>query len=491
MADQISHSAPAPASKTQALRTTGELHRGAMNRLEAFSSSVAAIAPAGSILIVFGAIVAPAGIGSGLVLLVATIAFAFHINTVAQYNRVSPSPGFYVSYVARAFNVTTATVTAALYGVGEVILLGVAIFGPALWDQEVIKLLSGYAPPWWLMILVQGVIGIIVVASGVVFSVRVIASLFAFEVVTILIGVVAILATHASYIPHSGAAFAPSNITSGSGFGAAFTLCILIFTGCSASAPMSDEMANPRKNIPIAVFTAVGVAGFLYILAMWAQVVGYSGHVGPMLKTDFPFITAAAASGGWVKYLLYASGLTSGLAVTLATLNACSRLYFNMSRERLLPHFFSGIWRRRRTPWNAIAIVGVASVLIMIFYTAIAAGWSYNAGYTGYSEIATLGTDLVIVVYIMINVGLPFFARKHAPELFSWSQHVVAPILATLILLYPLWESVKPDQPAPYGWFWTVVVAVIVLGLIGGIVASRRGLPVGEYESSEVEHAGK
>lgn len=463
------------------------LHRGAMNRLEAFASSIAAIAPAGSILIVFGAIVAGAGIASPLVLAIAAIAFGLHINTVAEYNRVSPSPGFYVSYVARALGVEAGTVVAAVYGLGELILLGVAIFGPALWYQEVIRLLTGYTPGWWWMLLLEGAIGLVVVLSGVVISVRVIALLFALEVVSILAGVIAILSAHAGSIAASGAGFAPSNIRGGAGgFGIAFVLCILMFSGCSASAPMSDEMVNPRRNIPIAVFSAVGIAGFLFVLAMWAQDVGFGMRLSPMLKSSFPFITAAAAAGGWVKYVLYFSGITSSLAVTIATLNACSRLYFNMGREHLLPSALTVVGRVKKTPWAAIVVVGAGSLLVMLVYTFLAAGPSYAEGYTGYGEIATLGTDLVIVAYIIVNIGLPFFYWKTAKDRFSWPRHVLAPALATLVLLYPLWESIKPSQAAPYNWFWAVVLVVLVLGVVGGWWARRRGLPVGEYVSSEV-----
>ncbi|MHB1733340.1 MAG: APC family permease [Ferrimicrobium acidiphilum] len=469
------------------LRSSASLRRGAMNRVEAFTSSVAAIAPAISVLTVFGAIFAAAGLASPLVLLLAVVAFAFHINTVAEYNRVAPSPGFYVSYIARGLGVTTGTLTAVVYGVGELILLGAAIFGPALWDQEVIRLLTGYTPGWWLLLLIQGAIGAIVVAFGVVFSVRVIATLFALELLTVVGGIIAILVTHSAYIAVSARAFNPANIHDGAtGFGVAFVLCILMFSGCSASAPMSDEMENPRHNIPIAVYSALAIAGLIFVAAAWAQVVGFEGNVGPMLKTNFPFITAAGNSAHWLTYLIYFSGITSGLGVTVATLNAASRLYFNMSRERLLPAVMGAVARVRKTPWIAIGVATGLTLLTMVVYTLIAGGLSYNGGYTGYGQIATLGTDLVIVVYILANVGLPFFYRRQAPELFSWLRHVLAPLLAIVLLAYPFWETIKPNQAGAVGWWWLVVVVLIGLGVVAGLVAKRRKLPVGDYESSEV-----
>lgn len=483
----MSVSATSTESASPGLRDTAQLRRGAMNRVEAFTSSVAAIAPAISVLTVFGAIFAAAGLASPLVLLIAVIAFGFHINTVAEYNRIAPSPGFYVSYVAKALGVTTGTLTAILYGVGELILLGAAIFGPALWDQEVIRLLTGYTPGWWLLLIIQGGIGTIVVLLGVVFSVRVIAALFTLELLTVAGGIIAILVTHASYIALSGSAFNPANIRDGAtGFGVAFVLCILMFSGCSASAPMSDEMEHPKRNIPIALYSALAVAGIVFVAAAWAQVIGFDGHVGPMLKTNFPFITATSQSAHWVTYLIYFSGITSGLGVTVATLNAASRLYYNMSRERLLPAIVGAVGRIRKTPWMAIAAATGLAVLTMIVYTLVAGGLSYTGGYTGYGQIATLGTDLVILVYIVANIGLPFFYRRQAPELFSWWRHAVAPLLAIALLAYPFWETIKPNQAAPLNWWWLVVVVLMLGGAVAGIAAKRRKLPIGEYESSEV-----
>ncbi|MHB8294867.1 MAG: hypothetical protein ACYDH5_09655 [Acidimicrobiales bacterium] len=106
-----------------------------------------------------------------------------------------------------------------------------------------------------------------------------------------------------------------------------------------------------------------------------------------------------------------------------------------------------------------------------------------------YGQLATLGTDLVIVVYIMANLGLPFFYRRHAPQLFSWWRHLAVPFLATALLAYPFWETIKPNQAAPLNWWWVVVVAILGFGAAGGVLTARRSLPVGSYDSLQTPSA--
>lgn len=462
------------------------LRHGALSSLDGFATSIAAIAPAVTILTLFGAIFASSGLGSPFVILFATVAFALHINTIAEYNKISPSPGFYVSYIGRSFGVIVGTMTAVMYGVGELILLGAAIFGPALWDQEVFRLITGTTPSWIYFIVIQGTIGVLVVLSGVVVSVRVTTFLFLLEVISILIAVTSIFVFNHSYIIGSLVSFSPLSVSGGfKGFSGGFVLCVLMFSGCSAAAPMSDEMKNPRRNIPIAVFSSVFIAGFLYVVAAWAQVVGFHNSISAMSGLDFPFIAATSKSTNWLTYVIYFSGITSGLAVTVATTNAASRLYYNMSRERLLPKSLGYVLKMRKTPFVSITAAVVGSLFVTIFYTLYVGGFSYKGGYLGYGQISTLGTDLVIGIYILANIGLPFFYIKFERSKLSIIKHLIIPALGSLLLVYPFWETITPFQSPPLDYWWIVVVFILIAGLTAGIFAKRYNLPVGKYMSQE------
>jgi hypothetical protein len=78
-------------------------------------------------------------------------------------------------------------------------------------------------------------------------------------------------------------------------------------------------------------------------------------------------------------------------------------------------------------------------------------------GYTG-----SIGTIAIILVYGMANIGLIRFYWGQ-PDFSVW-RHLVAPIIGTAVLLYPLYEVAKPGQPFPYSNVAYVVLVWVIIG---------------------------
>ena len=105
----------------------------------------------------------------------------------------------------------------------------------------------------------------------------------------------------------------------------------------------------------------------------------------------------------------------------------------------------------RRTPVNAIfAFVGIAAAIIAVW-----ALWHTFAGHTGHDgmnpinffvESSTMGTILILVVYFLSNLALPFYYRKYRPQEFSPVKHVVLPVLGMIAIAVPVYYLSKPGQ---------------------------------------------
>ena len=68
-------------------------------------------------------------------------------------------------------------------------------------------------------------------------------------------------------------------------------------------------------------------------------------------------------------------------------------------------------------------------------------------------ESSTMGTILVLVVYFLANLALPFYYRKYRPAEFNVVKHAVLPVLGMIAIGVPVYYLVKPGQAAPYDWF--------------------------------------
>lgn len=91
-----------------------------------------------------------------------------------------------------------------------------------------------------------------------------------------------------------------------------------------------------------------------------------------------------------------------------------------------------------------------------------------------FAQSSTLGTLLVLVVYLVANLGLPVYYRRYRPAEFSGLRHAVLPLLGVAPIAFPRYELVKPGQPAPYNRFPLICAAIIVVAVLYGAVLARR-----------------
>ena len=128
---------------------------------------------------------------------------------------------------------------------------------------------------------------------------------------------------------------------------------------------------------------------------------------------------------------------------------------------------------------NAIyAFIGVATVIILVWALLHLAGGSKQSGQMSalnfFVDSSTMGTILVLVVYFLANLALPFYDRRYRPQEFNVLKHAVLPILGMIAVGVPMYYLVKPGQPSPLNWFPYAALGVIVVSLGYAYWANRR-----------------
>ena len=283
-------------------------------------------------------------------------------------------------------------------------------------------------------------------------------------------------------IKHGGhlslAPFEPSHITNGfSGLAAGFPLAIYLFIGWENSAALAEETGDPRRNVPRAVFASIAIMGVSYLVFAYATVTGFGNNVTKLGQSAIPFITVADATVGALAFCAYLAGLTSTLGALIAGTNSQARLVFNAGREGLLPSWIGKVHATRRTPLNAIFIfVSVALAIIGVWALLHVVGGSSGAmdPVNFFAEASTMGTILVLVVYLLSNLALPFYYRKCQPMQFHPVKHGVLPALGALAIIVPLYYLAKPGQPPPYDWFPYAALIIVAVATVYAFVLNGR-----------------
>jgi amino acid transporter len=159
----------------------------------------------------------------------------------------------------------------------------------------------------------------------------------------------------------------------------------------------------------------------------------------------------------------YLAGLTSTLGSLIAGTNSQARLVFNSGREGLLPSWIGRVHPGRRTPTNAIfTFVGISLVIIggWGLYDTLRGRTSFLNPINFFAESSTMGTILILLVYLAGNLALPFFIRRHRPEMFNPIRHGLLPVLGAALIVVPLYYLSKPGQARPrriagiHTWLW-------------------------------------
>ncbi len=97
-----------------------------------------------------------------------------------------------------------------------------------------------------------------------------------------------------------------------------------------------------------------------------------------------------------------------------------------------------------------------------------------------------MGTILVLVVYFLANLALPFYYRRYRPQELSLLKHIVLPVLGMVAIAVPVYYLVKPGQPSPYDWFPYAALAIVVVAVAYGYVLNRKDPALGDRVGSIV-----
>jgi amino acid transporter len=236
---------------------------------------------------------------------------------------------------------------------------------------------------------------------------------------------------------------------------------------------------------------SVALMAFAYLLLAYSTVTGFSNNGTALANASVPFISVAHGVGPALGFFAYLSILTSTLGVLIAAVNSQCRLVFNAGREGLLPRWIGHVHPARRTPVNAIiAFVAIAGTIIGVWVIGHLIGGTKTSGSMNplnfFDESGTMGTLLVLVVYFLANLALPFYYRRYRPAEFNVIKHGVLPVLGLFAIGVPVYYLCKPPQSAPYSWFPWVALGIAVASVVYAMVLVRRDPGIAERVGSIV-----
>lgn len=150
--------------------------------------------------------------------------------------------------------------------------------------------------------------------------------------------------------------------------GVLITLPILFITfmGFAEIAAISEEIRNPKRNLPLSLVGSVVIVTLIYCLVVFCML-GLKRYSDPGMANETVLMGLARqlmGRGGYVLVLI--GGILATFSSANASVMAASRVSFAMGRDQLMPDWMNLIHRRYRTPYRSIAVTSGLTMLILV-----------------------------------------------------------------------------------------------------------------------------
>ncbi len=197
-------------------------------------------------------------------------------------------------------------------------------------------------------------------------------------------------------------------------------LTFYAFVGFEDLLNLSEEVKEPRRNMPLGIVFAIIIATILYLLIAVSavSVVHYADLADPTKGPPLEQITQKAAS--WLPPGIYTC-ITLFAVFNTALMNYImgSRLLYGMSQQGLLPRFLGRIHSTRRTPYLAILTLFILVAILT---------------QTGrIKELASATSLLLLFCFTIVNAALVVLKLRRGESHGGFEVPVGIPVLGIVV----------------------------------------------------------
>jgi basic amino acid/polyamine antiporter, APA family len=258
--------------------------------------------------------------------------------------------------------------------------------------------------------------------------------------------------------------FAPNGFA---GISAGAAIIFFSYIGFDATSTAAEEAKNPARDMPFGIIMSLIICTVLYIL-----VAGVMTGVAPWPKlgTAEPMITALALADGSPRlisisrFIVSLGAVFAMTSVLLVFQLGQPRIFMSMSRDGLLPPFFSKVHPRFKTPYVGTIITGT-------FVGSFAA-------FANIAEVVELTNIGTLFAFILVSAGVIVLrkAEPDRPRPFRAPWVPLTPILAILSCLYLMLQLPWVTWVRFALWLALGLVIYFLYGIRHSRLARERGV---------------
>jgi APA family basic amino acid/polyamine antiporter len=395
-----------------------------------------------------------------LPLLIALVVALLTAGTYAELITKYPHAGGAARYADRAFNKPYVSFLVGFLMMSSGITSAAALSNAFAGDYLSALLPVPAAPAAIVFIALLTLINLRGVRESL--SANLVASVIEVSGLVIVIFCAAVVFGNGSGEPGRVFEFAP-DVTPVAGAFAASVVAFFSFLGFEAAANMAEEVRNPSKVYPRALFGALSTAAVVYLLIALGAVIVLPP--ADLAESSGPLLDVVAASGvgipSWLFSLIALVAIANGALLFMVM---ASRVAYGLADSNLLPSAFGKVLTKRRTPWVSILVVAGVTMVLSLF-----------------GDVGTLAETtvlLLLLVFISANVSV-LVLKKDKVEHKHFNVPKVIPVLAIIASIVLLTQQ--------SGIVWLGALGYVVVGTILFFIAKASRKSVGGENKTDAQ----
>lgn len=346
------------------------------------------------IYVLVGLAAARSGMHAPLAFVAAAIVMAFSAASFAELGTRMPVSASEAAYVQAAFKldwfslavgllvVATAIVSAATISVGSAGYVAVFLPLPAPW------IISG-------VVLAMGVIACLATVQSVTF-----AGLMTLIEVGGLALIIIAGTGHGTDVITRLPEIWPSDAKAWAGVAGTALIAVFAFIGFEHLVNVAEEMKEPSRTLPRALFLTLGLTALIYGLVVWIAVTAVPPQ--ELAHSTAPLALVFERLTGLPLVTMSAIAIVATVNGIIVHMIMIARVIYGLADQGSLPRFLARLNPMTHTPVLATAI-GVASILVLALAVPLAG-------------LADLTSGFTLVIFAIVNFALiRIKSRNQAP----------------------------------------------------------------------------
>lgn len=217
-------------------------------------------------------------------------------------------------------------------------------------------------------------------------------------------------ATKASFVPDM-------QMNTWIGISSGAFLAFYAYVGFEDMVNVAEEVKNPRRNLPIAIFIALSLATVMYILVSVSALLVLTPL--ELSASEAPLADVYQVATGLNPWLISVVSMFAVVNGALVQIIMASRVCYGLAKQGWLPERLSRVNGKTRTPINAT---------ILLTCTTIAAALWFPI-----ETLAAMTTTLLLFVFTLVNIALIRIKRRGEPVENVFEVNIILPGLGAVI----------------------------------------------------------